>query len=104
MCACCPLPLLLPLPCHQHLFDPFGTIVHYKLVLDKRDLTSKGYGFVKFEDDEQASAAVAAMNGIELWGVCSLPLFPVPPFFAFLLPLPLAPLFSLSPSLSPSLL
>jgi hypothetical protein len=52
----------------QRLFDPFGTIVHYKLVLDKRDLTSKGYGFIKYEREEQARAACDAMNGVELWG------------------------------------
>lgn len=42
--------------------------MHYKIVLDKRDHTSKGYGFIKFEHEASAVEAAQAMNGFEIWG------------------------------------
>ena len=44
------------------LFQEFGAIASCKVVLDKSG-TSKGYGFVQFEDASSASTAIAARNG-----------------------------------------
>jgi hypothetical protein len=42
----------------EHLFLPFGKLVGAKLVLDRTTRKPRGFGFVTFEDDESASAAL----------------------------------------------
>ncbi len=49
------------------LFSPFGTILSCK-VDNYEDGTSKGFGFVQFEKEEEASAAIAEMNNKEIEG------------------------------------
>lgn len=48
-------------------FTPFGTITSCKVMSDERS-TSKGFGFVCFTNAEDASKAIAAMNGSMLAG------------------------------------
>ncbi|GMH08774.1 hypothetical protein Nepgr_010614 [Nepenthes gracilis] len=50
------------------LFSPFGIIVMAKVIKDKITQLSKGYGFVKYSNVEQANAAIASMNGYRLEG------------------------------------
>lgn len=52
----------------QQAFAQFGAISSATIIIDKMSGRSKGFGFVEFEDDAAADAAVAAMNGAELEG------------------------------------
>nr|GMD00574.1 branchpoint-bridging protein-like [Ipomoea batatas] len=51
-----------------NLFSPFGTIVMAKVIKDRVTGQSKGYGFVKYDDVQQANSAIASMNGHHLDG------------------------------------
>ncbi|XP_051122894.1 splicing factor-like protein 1 [Andrographis paniculata] len=50
------------------LFAPYGEIVMAKVIKDRVSGLSKGYGFVKYSDVQQANNAIAAMNGHKLDG------------------------------------
>ncbi|CAN6442250.1 unnamed protein product [Victoria cruziana] len=50
------------------LFSSFGDIVMAKVIKDRVSGLSKGYGFVKYSDANQAAQAIAAMNGYRLEG------------------------------------
>lgn len=50
------------------LFAPFGEIVMAKVIKDRITGLSKGYGFVKYSDVQQANTAIASMNGHHLDG------------------------------------
>ncbi|PID99496.1 RNA-binding protein [Candidatus Saccharibacteria bacterium] len=52
----------------KELFSEFGEIAYCKVIIDRDTNRSKGFGFVEFEDDEAAKAAVAKMDGSELNG------------------------------------
>lgn len=47
----------------EKLFAPFGTIRSAEVINDRMTGQSKGFGFVEMESDEQADAAIAALNG-----------------------------------------
>ncbi|KZV51908.1 branchpoint-bridging protein [Dorcoceras hygrometricum] len=51
-----------------NLFSPFGEIVMAKVIKDRDSGLSKGYGFVKYADVQQANNAIASMNGHRLDG------------------------------------
>ena len=50
------------------LFTQFGTVTSGKILKDKMNGRSKGFGFVEMEDDEAAKAAIAALNEVEVQG------------------------------------
>ena len=50
------------------LFTEHGTVTSAKILKDKMNGRSKGFGFVEMEDDEAAKAAIAALNEIEVQG------------------------------------
>ncbi|KAL3521405.1 hypothetical protein ACH5RR_019554 [Cinchona calisaya] len=50
------------------IFSPFGEIVMAKVIKDRITSLSKGYGFVKYADVQQANNAIASMNGHHLDG------------------------------------
>ncbi|GMH28050.1 hypothetical protein Nepgr_029893 [Nepenthes gracilis] len=50
------------------LFSTFGDIVMAKVIKDRITQLSKGYGFVKYSNVEQANAAIVSMNGYRLEG------------------------------------
>ncbi|CAM8890824.1 hypothetical protein QQ045_027167 [Rhodiola kirilowii] len=50
------------------LFAPFGEIVMAKVIKDRMTGLSKGYGFVKYSDVQQANSAIANMSGYQLEG------------------------------------
>lgn len=52
----------------EDAFKQFGAILSATIIIDKMTGRSKGFGFVEFEDDAAADAAVQAMNGAELEG------------------------------------
>jgi RNA recognition motif-containing protein len=50
------------------LFTEYGTVSSAKILKDKMNGRSKGFGFVEMEDDEAAKAAIAALNEVEIQG------------------------------------
>ncbi|MEO7922451.1 MAG: RNA-binding protein [Chitinophagaceae bacterium] len=52
----------------SNLFASHGEVVSAKIVTDKFTNRSKGFGFVEMANDEQAQAAIAALNGTEVDG------------------------------------
>ncbi len=52
----------------EAMFAEFGTIASAVVISDRNTGRSKGFGFVEFEDDAAADAALAAMDGKEVDG------------------------------------
>jgi RNA recognition motif-containing protein len=51
-----------------NLFASHGEVASAKIVLDKFTNRSKGFGFVEMTNDDQAQAAISALNGTEVDG------------------------------------
>jgi RNA recognition motif-containing protein len=51
-----------------NLFASHGEVTSAKIVTDKFTNRSKGFGFVEMANDDQAQAAIAALNGTEVDG------------------------------------
>ena len=49
-------------------FQGFGTVVSAKIITDRDTGQSKGFGFVEMGSDDEARAAISALNGQELDG------------------------------------
>lgn len=49
-------------------FASAGTVTSAKVIIDKNDGKSKGFGFVEFSSDAEAQAAVDKLNGSSLDG------------------------------------
>jgi RNA recognition motif-containing protein len=52
----------------SNLFASHGEVSSAKIVVDKFTNRSKGFGFVEMVNDEQAQAAITALNGTEVDG------------------------------------
>ena len=52
----------------QKLFEPHGTVESAQIIMDRETGRSKGFGFVEMKTDQEAQAAIAAMNGKEVDG------------------------------------
>ena len=52
----------------QKMFERFGTVVSVRLIENKFNGKSKGYGFVEMGGRDQASAAIRNLNGKEVDG------------------------------------
>ena len=52
----------------KQAFTPYGNVVSATVVTDRRSGRSKGFGFVEFENDSEAKAAIEALNGSEMNG------------------------------------
>lgn len=50
----------------QNLFAPYGEVTSAKIVSDKFTNRSKGFGFVEMTNDDEAKAAIEALNGTEV--------------------------------------
>ena len=50
------------------LFTEYGTVTSAKILKDKMNGRSKGFGFVEMEDDEAAKSAIANLNETDVQG------------------------------------
>ena len=49
-------------------FAPHGEVVSAQIITDRESGRSRGFGFVEMENDEEAKAAIDAVNGNEVGG------------------------------------
>jgi len=49
----------------EQLFTGYGSVVSAQVIQDRMTGRSKGFGFVEMSSDEEASAAIEALNGKE---------------------------------------
>jgi cold-inducible RNA-binding protein len=49
-------------------FEEFGTVDTAEVVMDRDTNRSKGFGFTEMSNDEEAKAAIAALNGKDMDG------------------------------------
>jgi RNA recognition motif-containing protein len=49
----------------EQLFAEYGTVDRAKVIMDRDTGRSKGFGFVEMPDDDEAQAAMDALNGFE---------------------------------------
>ncbi len=52
----------------NNLFAQYGTVSSAKILKDKMNGRSKGFGFVEMEDEEAAKTAIANLNETEVQG------------------------------------
>ncbi len=52
----------------EQLFGAHGTVVSAKVVVDRESGQSKGFGFVEMSSDDEAEAAIEALNGMDVQG------------------------------------
>ncbi len=52
----------------QELFSAHGEVTSAKVIIDRETGNSKGFGFVEMPNDDEARAAIAAINETELDG------------------------------------
>ena len=52
----------------QQMFGAYGTVQSAQVIMDRDTGRSKGFGFVEMKTDQEAQAAIAALNGKEVDG------------------------------------
>jgi RNA recognition motif-containing protein len=52
----------------QRIFEPHGTVQSAQVIMDRDTGRSKGFGFVEMGSDQEAQAAITALNGTEVEG------------------------------------
>ena len=52
----------------REIFGEFGEVASAAVITDRESGRSKGFGFVEFSNDEEAKAAIAALDGKEVDG------------------------------------
>ena len=52
----------------EKLFAPFGRVESAQVIADRDTGQSKGFAFVEMKTDQEAQAAIAALNGKEMNG------------------------------------
>src|SRR3989475_8533741 len=50
------------------MFEPHGTVESAQVIMDRDTGRSKGFGFVEMKSDQEAQAAIAALNGQDAGG------------------------------------
>jgi RNA recognition motif-containing protein len=50
------------------MFEAHGTVESAQVILDRDTGRSKGFGFVEMKTDQEAQAAIAALNGQDMGG------------------------------------
>jgi len=52
----------------EELFKEFGTVTSANVIMDNQTGRSKGFGFVEMSSNEEAQAAISALDGKEIDG------------------------------------
>ncbi len=52
----------------QGMFEPHGSVQSAQVIVDRDSGRSKGFGFVEMSNDDEASAAIEALNGEDMGG------------------------------------
>jgi RNA recognition motif-containing protein len=52
----------------RELFTEFGAVASAKVITDRETGRSRGFGFVEYESDEEAKAAIDGLNGKDVDG------------------------------------
>ncbi|MDR0675931.1 MAG: RNA-binding protein [Elusimicrobiota bacterium] len=52
----------------KNLFSEYGEVLSARVIFDRMTGKSKGFGFVEMENDNEANAAITALNGKEILG------------------------------------
>jgi RNA recognition motif-containing protein len=52
----------------EQMFAPHGTVQSAQIIMDRDTGRSKGFGFVEMGSDQEAQAAIAALNGQQVDG------------------------------------
>jgi RNA recognition motif-containing protein len=52
----------------QQMFEAHGTVQSAQVIMDRDTGRSKGFGFVEMDSDQEAQAAIAALNGQQVDG------------------------------------
>jgi RNA recognition motif-containing protein len=52
----------------QQMFEAHGTVQSVQIIMDRDTGRSKGFGFVEMGSDQEAQAAIAAINGKDVGG------------------------------------
>src|SRR6476620_2592293 len=52
----------------QQIFEAHGTVQSAQVIMDRDTGRSKGFGFVEMGSDQEAQAAIAALNGQQVEG------------------------------------
>ena len=52
----------------QGMFEEFGTVESAQVIIDRDSGRSKGFGFVEMRNDQEAQAAISALNGKDVDG------------------------------------
>jgi RNA recognition motif-containing protein len=52
----------------RQLFEAHGTVTSAQVIMDRETGRSKGFGFVEMGSDQEAQAAIAALNGQQIDG------------------------------------
>ena len=52
----------------RSIFEPFGEITRVQLITDRDTGRARGFGFVEMSNDEEATKAIAALNGTQMDG------------------------------------
>jgi RNA recognition motif-containing protein len=50
------------------MFEPHGTVESVQIIVDRDTGRSKGFGFVEMKTDQEAQAAITALNGQDAGG------------------------------------
>ena len=50
------------------MFEPHGTVESAQIIMDRDTGRSKGFGFVEMKTDQEAQAAITALNGKDMDG------------------------------------
>jgi RNA recognition motif-containing protein len=52
----------------REMFEEFGTVDSAEVIMDRQSGRSKGFAFVEMGSDQEAQAAIQALNGKEIGG------------------------------------
>src|ERR1700751_2703264 len=52
----------------EKMFGAYGTVESAQVIMDRDTGRSKGFGFVEMKSDQEAQAAIAALNGAQSGG------------------------------------